>query len=77
VAKATAGALAASSTNKREIRTKSQSPILDYGWACGGRVGCGGDEGGGGRRRWRRALLSPQLLGGVYDERSIYRRRGR
>jgi hypothetical protein len=55
VAKATAGALAPSSTNKREIRTKSQSPILDYGWACGGRVGCGGDKGGGGRRRRRRA----------------------
>ena len=35
-----------------------------------------GDEGGGRRRRRRRALLPPQLLEGVYDERSIYRRRG-
>ena len=67
-----------SSTNKREIRTKSQSPILDYGWACGGGVRCGG---GGVRRRATKAaaaacggsvwLLSPQLPGGAYDESSL------
>ena len=40
------------------------------------KAAAGGEGGGGPRRRWR-ALLSPQLPGGVYDERLIYRRRGR
>ncbi len=57
------------------IRTKSQSPILDYGWVCGSGVQRGG---GGDRRRATKVaaaacgggvwLLSPQLPGGAYDE---------
>jgi hypothetical protein len=44
-------------------------------WDVAATKAAAGDEGGGRRRRRRRALLPPQLLEGVYDERSIYRRR--
>ena len=65
-----------SSTNKREIRTESQSPILDYGWACGGGVGRGG---GGVRRQATKAACGSCHLnfqGARTMRANPYRRRG-